>query len=38
MQNAIEVKNVTIKFNMAKEKVDSIKEYILKFIKKQLFF
>ena len=38
MQNAIEVKNVTIKFNMAKEKVDSIKEYILKFIKKKLFF
>ena len=38
MENAIEVNNVTIKFNMAKEKVDSIKEYLLKFIKKQLFF
>ena len=32
------MKNVTIKFNISKEKVDSIKEYILKFIKKQLFF
>lgn len=38
MQNAIEVNNVTIKFNMAKEKVDSIKEYSLKLLKRQLLF
>lgn len=38
MQNAIEVNDVTIKFNMAKEKVDSIKEYSLKLLKRQLLF
>lgn len=38
MQNIIEVNNVTIKFNMAKEKIDNIKEYMLKLVKKQLFF
>ncbi|MBR6903057.1 MAG: ABC transporter ATP-binding protein [Clostridia bacterium] len=27
-----------MKFNMAKEKVDSIKEYLIKFFKRQLFF
>ena len=30
-KNAIEVRNVTMKFNLMEEKVDSIKEYALKF-------
>ena len=38
MENIIEIKNVTMKFNMAKEKIDNIKEYFIKFIKKQLMF
>lgn len=38
MSNAVEIKNVSMHFNMAKEKVDSIKEYLIKFFKKQLFF
>lgn len=36
--NAIELKNITMKFNMSKEKIDSIKEYFVKLIKKQLMF
>lgn len=38
MPNAIEVNNVTMKFNMSKEKVDSIKEYVIKLAKRQLRF
>lgn len=39
MENiAISVKNVTMKFNMSKEKVDSIKEYFVKLLKRQLMF
>ena len=39
MENiAISVKNVTMKFNMSKEKVDSIKEYFVKLLKHQLMF
>ena len=38
MDNAVEISNVSMRFNMAKEKVDSIKEYIIKFFKRQLFF
>lgn len=38
MNNAVEISNVSMKFNMAKEKVDSIKEYLIKFFKRQLFF
>lgn len=38
MNNAVEVSNVSMRFNMAKEKVDSIKEYLIKFFKRQLFF
>ncbi len=34
----IEVNNVSICFNLAKEKTDSIKEYALKAIRRQLFF
>ena len=35
---AVEVNNVTIRFNMASEKVDNLKEYVIKFIKKELIF
>ena len=35
---AVEVDNVTIRFNMASEKVDNLKEYIIKLIKKELIF
>ncbi len=34
----IAVENVTMQFNMASEKVDSIKEYLIKFAKRQLHF
>ena len=39
-QPAIEVKNVSILFNMNKEKVDNLKEYFLKLVKHllNLFF
>ena len=37
-QPAIEVKNVSILFNMNKEKVDNLKEYFLKLVKHQLMF
>ena len=36
MANAVEVKNVTMEFNMSKEKVDSIKEYFIKLVKREL--
>lgn len=35
---AVEVKNVSMMFNMSKEKIDSIKEYFIKFIKRELRF
>lgn len=35
---AIEVKNVSILFNLNKEKVDNLKEYIVKFVTKKLKF
>lgn len=38
MSNAVEITNVSMRFNMAKEKVDSIKEYLIKFFKRQLLF
>lgn len=38
MANAVEVKNVTMEFNMSKEKVDSIKEYFIKLVKLELHF
>ena len=34
--NAIEVENVSLQFRLYKEKVDSIKEYVLKSVKKEL--
>ena len=38
MANTVEVKNVTMEFNMSKEKVDSIKEYFIKLVKRELHF
>lgn len=38
MANAVEVKNVTMEFNMSKEKVDSIKEYFIKLVKREIHF
>lgn len=35
---AIEVNNVTIRFNMASEKIDNLKEYVIKLAKKELIF
>ena len=35
---AIDVKNVTIRFNMANQKVDNLKEYVIRLIKKELIF
>lgn len=34
----IDVDHVTIRFNMASEKVDNLKEYVIKLLKKQLIF
>ncbi|MFD0697765.1 ABC transporter ATP-binding protein [Paenibacillus sp. GCM10027628] len=38
MEYSIEVSNVSMKFNMSREKVDSLKEYFIKAIKKELMF
>ena len=35
---AVEVKNVTARFNMASEKIDNLKEYFVKLVKRQLMF
>lgn len=35
---AVEVKNVSMKFNMSSERIDSLKEYVVKFFTKKLFF
>lgn len=35
---AIEIKNVSMRFNMPKEKVDNMKEFFVKFLKKQLHY
>lgn len=35
---AIEVDNLTIRFNLASEKVDNLKEYVIKLVKKELIF
>ena len=34
----IDIDNVTIRFNMANEKVDNIKEYVIKLMKRELMF
>jgi ABC-2 type transport system ATP-binding protein len=38
LPNAVEVCNVSMRFNMSKEKVDSIKEYLIRLAKHQLRF
>lgn len=38
MDIAIDVKNLTMKFNLASEKTESIKEYVVKMLKRELFF
>lgn len=38
VNNAVEINNVTMVFNLSKERTDSIKEYIIKLCKRQLFF
>ena len=35
---AIDVENVTIRFNLANQKVDNLKEYFIKLVKKELMF
>lgn len=35
---AVEIKNVSMCFNMPKEKIDNIKEFFIKFLKKQLHY
>lgn len=35
---AIEVKDVSMRFNMSKEKIDSLKEYLVKFFTRKLMF
>ncbi len=34
----VEVKDVSMRFNLSKEKVDNLKEYVVKFLKRQLLF
>ena len=36
--NIVEVRNVSMRFNLSKEKVDNLKEYVVKFLKHQLLF
>ena len=36
MGNIIKVDNVSMKFNLSQEKVDSIKEYVIKFLKLEI--
>jgi ABC-type polysaccharide/polyol phosphate transport system ATPase subunit len=38
MQSIIDVNKVTMCFNMSKDKVDSLKEYFIRFSKRQLYF
>lgn len=35
---AIDIDNVTVRFNMASEKVDNLKEYFIKLVKRELMF
>ncbi len=37
-ENAVEMRNVEMHFNMSKEKLESLKEYFLKLIKRELYF
>lgn len=35
---AIKVENVSMRFNLSKDRVDSLKEYLIRMVKKQLFY
>lgn len=35
---AIQVKDVTVRFNMASERIDNLKEYFVKLMKRELMF
>jgi len=37
-QNIVELKDVSMMFNLSREKVDNLKEYFVRFVKKQLSF
>lgn len=37
-RTVIDIKNATVRFNMASQKVSSLKEYVIKFLKKELIF
>jgi len=37
-ENAVEIRKVYMRFNLSKEKIDSLKEFFIKFIKRQLMF
>lgn len=37
-QNVIEVEHATVRFNVASERIDNLKEYVIKIIKRQLMF
>lgn len=37
-ENAVELRNVEMHFNMSKEKLESLKEYFLKLMKRELYF
>ena len=34
----VDVRNVTIRFNLASEKIDNLKEYVIKVLKRELLF
>jgi ABC-2 type transport system ATP-binding protein/lipopolysaccharide transport system ATP-binding protein len=38
MENAVELKNIEMHFNMSKERLDSLKEYFLRLVTKKLMF
>lgn len=37
-ENIVEVQNVSMRFNLSREKVDNLKEYVVKMLKRQLLF
>lgn len=37
-QYAIRIENVSMRFNMSRERIDNIKEYLIKAVRRQLFF
>ena len=37
-QTVIEVSNATVRFNMARQQVDNLKEYMIRLVKKELMF